>query len=167
MLAVGLAPLVVSFVDVIAAPGSLLQPLARSPLTGAACGASDGRTPSALLAASDGPFEAFTVLLAVYALPAELALVGSSVPDVAEAFTSSFVTYAAGSTLSRGAELPGWTVLLVIQSSMFDIKLIIVSIRSDQHAHRSLSLTHSTVRSAQPHIINQNMSNARMIKEIN
>ena len=63
--------------------GSLLQARSGSPLTGAVGIGSEGRLSSTLAAASDEPFLTFSALLVCCRLPAELALVGSSVPDVA------------------------------------------------------------------------------------
>jgi len=103
MLAKGFGSLVV----IAATLAYLLQSLARSPIRGAGGDASVSRPPSGLLAASDRPFVAFSLLLGGYRLPAELELVGSSVPDVAEALTSSLATYGVGSTLSLGPEAPG------------------------------------------------------------
>jgi len=102
MLAVGLDP----FVIIAALAGSLLHPFSGSPLTGADGDASEERATSGLLAASDGPFVTFSHLLGGYRLPAELELVGSSVPDMAKAFMSSLLPYAVASKLSLGAGAP-------------------------------------------------------------
>ena len=80
--------------------------------------------------ASKGALIAFSFFAEGYRLPAELEIVGSSLPDPPETFTSSLVAYSA-STTSLASAAAGGVSLLVIQSSLIDIKLIIVSIRSD------------------------------------
>ena len=54
---------------------------------------------------------------------AELEFVGSSLPEVAKPFTSSLIDYSAA-PIVLGSRDTGGTTLLVIQSSLFDIKLI-------------------------------------------
>ena len=57
-------------------------------------------------------------------LPAELTFVGSSLPELAEAFKSSYEARTDGKTVFESFGAAG-EALLVIQSSLFDIKLII------------------------------------------
>ena len=58
-------------------------------------------------------------------LAAELEFVGSSLPEVAEAFKSSEVARLAYKTVLGSAGAAGGALMLVIQSSLIDIKLII------------------------------------------
>ena len=95
-----------------------MQPVSGSPLTGADEVGSVGRPSSAFGTASDGPFLPLSPLLGCYKLPAEIALVGSSEPELAWALTSSLLAEAEASTLSRCAGASGSPVLLVIQSSI-------------------------------------------------